>query len=202
MDAAGPATAAADVVGGGAPADGGSARNTLLGMPIPVAVGAAAALAALVVLVAVAFAVHFARRRGARPPSLSRVEHAPSSASGSGSASSRPASSARKDKAGAADRTAGAGAASTSDVASSSAAASSLESPVKRKPDAVRVSAGGAAAGVEMGWGRWYELAELEVATGGFCAENVVGEGGYGTVYRGVLAGGEVVAVKDLFDHK
>jgi hypothetical protein len=55
---------------------------------------------------------------------------------------------------------------------------------------------------VEMGWGRWYDLAELEVATGGFCAENVVGEGGYGTVYRGVLAGGEVVAVKDLFDHK
>jgi hypothetical protein len=55
---------------------------------------------------------------------------------------------------------------------------------------------------MEMGWGRWYDLTELEVATGGFCPENVVGEGGYGTVYRGILAGGEVVAVKDLFDHK
>ncbi|CAL4921637.1 unnamed protein product [Urochloa decumbens] len=207
MDAAGPASsAAADVgSGSGAPADGGGAKTSLvLGMPAPVAAGAAAALAALVVLAAVAVAAYFARRRGARPPSLSRVEHAPSSsASGSGSGSSRPASSARKDKAGGADRGAGAAeaCASSSDVASSSAAASSLESPVKRKAEAVRF-AGEAAAGVEMGWGRWYELAELEVATGGFCAENVVGEGGYGTVYRGVLAGGEVVAVKDLFDHK
>ena len=185
--------------------DTAAARTShLLGMPVPVAAGAAAALAALVVLAAVAAAAYFARRRAAGRPSLSRVEHAPSSASGSGSGSSRPASSARKDKAGnGADRVAGAGAgASTSDAASSSAAASSLESPVKRKAaEAVR-AAGGAAAGVEMGWGRWYELAELEVATGGFCAENVVGEGGYGMVYRGVLAGGEVVAVKDLFDHK
>ncbi|CAL4929957.1 unnamed protein product [Urochloa decumbens] len=205
MDAAGPASSAAADVGGGAPADGvggGSKTSLVLGMPAPVAAGAAAALAALVVLAAVAVAAYFARRRGARPPSLSRVEHAPSS-SASGSGSSRPASSARKDKAGAADRGAGAAeaCASSSDVASSSAAASSLESPVKRKAEAVRF-AGEAAAGVEMGWGRWYELAELEVATGGFCAENVVGEGGYGTVYRGVLAGGEVVAVKDLFDHK
>ncbi|PUZ42052.1 hypothetical protein GQ55_9G553100 [Panicum hallii var. hallii] len=200
MDAAGPASASADVgSGSGAPADagGGGARTSLLlGMPVPVAAGAAAALAALVVLAAVAAAAgYLARRRGAGAPALSRVEHAPSSASGSGSGSSHPASSARKDKPGAgADRVTGAAAdagASTSDAASSSAAASSLESPVKRK-----------AAGVEMGWGRWYELAELEVATGGFCAENVVGEGGYGTVYRGVLAGGEVVAVKDLFDHK
>ncbi|PVH32990.1 hypothetical protein PAHAL_9G542800 [Panicum hallii] len=200
MDAAGPASASADVgSGSGAPADagGGGARTSLLlGMPVPVAAGAAAALAALVVLAAVAAAAgYLARRRGAGAPALSRVEHAPSSASGSGSGSSRPASSARKDKPGAgADRVTGAAAgagASTSDAASSSAAASSLESPVKRK-----------AAGVEMGWGRWYDLAELEVATGGFCAENVVGEGGYGTVYRGVLAGGEVVAVKDLFDHK
>ncbi|OEL34123.1 putative receptor-like serine/threonine-protein kinase [Dichanthelium oligosanthes] len=207
MDAAGPASsAAAAEVGSGAPADGGggtrssTSASVILGMPVPVAAGAAAALAALVVLAAVAAAVYFARRRGAGSPSLSRVEHAPSSASGSGS--SRPASSARKDKpVGAADRRAGA---STSDVASSSAAASSLESPLKRKADAAAraVGGGGAAAGVEMGWGRWYDLAELEVATGGFCAENVVGEGGYGTVYRGVLAGGEVVAVKDLFDHK
>nr|CAB3496576.1 unnamed protein product [Digitaria exilis] len=206
MDAAGPAASAAAVAddavsGAGAPADGG-ARSSILGMPVPVAAGVVAALAVLVVLAAVASAVYFARRRGARPPSLSRVEHAPSSVSGSGS--SRPVSSARKDKpaGGGVERVAGAGA-SSSDVASSSAAASSLESPVKRKAEAGRVAGGGgAAAGVEMGWGRWYELAELEVATGGFCPENVVGEGGYGTVYRGVLAGGEVVAVKDLFDHK
>ncbi|KAF8718344.1 hypothetical protein HU200_025323 [Digitaria exilis] len=208
MDAAGPAASAAavadDAVGGGrAPADGGARSSSILGMSVPVAAGVGSALAVLVVLAAVAAAVYFARRRGARPPSLSRVEHAPSSVSGSGSGSSRPASSARKDKptgVSGADRIAGAGA-SSSDVASSSAAASSLELPVKRKAEAGRI-VGGAAAGVEMGWGRWYDLAELEVATGGFCPENVVGEGGYGTVYRGVLAGGEVVAVKDLFDHK
>jgi hypothetical protein len=167
-------------------------------MPVAVASAAAAALVVLLVLSAVAAAVFFARTRGARPPSLSRVEHAPSSASGS----SRAASSARKEKVGA-DQVAEPGAAS-SGVASSSAAASSLESPVKRKAEAVRVGGGGAAAGVEMevGWGRWYDLTELEIATGGFCPANVVGEGGYGTVYRGILAGGEVVAVKDLFDHK
>jgi hypothetical protein len=73
-----------------------------------------------------------------------------------------------------------------------------VDSPVKRKMG--RIS--GAAPGVEMGWGRWYELEELEAATGGFREANVVGEGGYGTVYRGVLADGEVVAVKFLFDHK
>ncbi|XP_066396484.1 probable receptor-like serine/threonine-protein kinase At4g34500 [Miscanthus floridulus] len=204
MDAADSGVGAAQADGGGSS----SKTSSLLGMPVPVAVAAAAALVALLVLSAVAAAVFFARRRGARPPSLSRVEHAPSSAFGSSRAAS---SSARKEKVGADQGAAGAGAATatatSSGVAISSAAASSLESPVKRKAEAVAVRAVGgcgAAAGVEMemGWGRWYDLTELEVATGGFCPENVVGEGGYGTVYRGILAGGEVVAVKDLFDHK
>ncbi|XP_062216302.1 probable receptor-like serine/threonine-protein kinase At4g34500 [Phragmites australis] len=172
------------------------AGTSLLGLPVPAAGAAAAALIVLLVFAAAAAAAFFARRRGAKPTSLSRVEHAPSSGSGS----SRPAStSARKVKADAEAAEAGAGAgASSSDVASSSAAASSLESPARKKVE-IRV---GGAPGVEMGWGRWYELAELEAATGGFHKENVVGEGGYGTVYRGVLDGGEVVAVKDLFDHK
>ncbi|CAN0909886.1 Glucan endo-1,3-beta-glucosidase 7, partial [Linum grandiflorum] len=52
------------------------------------------------------------------------------------------------------------------------------------------------------GWGRWYGLKELEKATRGFAAENVVGEGGYGVVYRGVLADGSVVAVKNLLNNK
>ncbi|KAK3147900.1 hypothetical protein QOZ80_3BG0288170 [Eleusine coracana subsp. coracana] len=189
MDTAGPppvpSPAAADVSASGA-ADGGASRNnnsSLLGLPPAAAAAAAASIVVLLVLAAAGAAAFFARRRGTRPPSLSRVEHAPSSGS------SHPASSsARKEKV--------AVGGSSSDAASSSAAASSLESPARRKVVAeVRV-------GVEMGWGRWYDLAELEAATGGFRAENVVGEGGYGTVYRGVLAGGEVVAVKDLFDHK
>ena len=40
-----------------------------------------------------------------------------------------------------------------------------------------------------LGWGIWYTLRELEVFTNGFADENVIGEGGYGIVYRGVLRG-------------
>uniref|UniRef100_A0A2N9IQ47 non-specific serine/threonine protein kinase n=1 Tax=Fagus sylvatica TaxID=28930 RepID=A0A2N9IQ47_FAGSY len=53
-----------------------------------------------------------------------------------------------------------------------------------------------------IGWGRWYSLKELEVATRGFDVDNVIGEGGYGIVYRGVLNDGSVVAVKNLLNNK
>lgn len=53
-----------------------------------------------------------------------------------------------------------------------------------------------------IGWGRWYSLGELEMATRGFAEENVIGEGGYGIVYRGVLQDGSVVAVKNLLNNK
>ena len=53
-----------------------------------------------------------------------------------------------------------------------------------------------------IGWGRWYGLKELEIATRGFSGENVIGEGGYGIVYRGVLQDGSVVAVKNLLNNK
>ncbi|KAL8156319.1 putative receptor-like serine/threonine-protein kinase At4g34500 [Apium graveolens] len=55
---------------------------------------------------------------------------------------------------------------------------------------------------VNIGWGRWYSLKELETATSCFAAENVIGEGGYGIVYRGVLSDGSVVAVKNLMNNK
>ncbi|XP_051147450.1 probable receptor-like serine/threonine-protein kinase At4g34500 isoform X1 [Andrographis paniculata] len=55
---------------------------------------------------------------------------------------------------------------------------------------------------VNLAWGRWYTLRELEVATNQFAAENVIGEGGYGVVYRGVLPDGSVVAVKNLSNKK
>jgi len=45
-------------------------------------------------------------------------------------------------------------------------------------------------------------LKELEMATKGFRAENVIGEGGYGVVFRGVLQDGSVVAVKKLLNNK
>lgn len=53
-----------------------------------------------------------------------------------------------------------------------------------------------------IGWGRWYSLKELEAATNRFSADNVIGEGGYGVVYRGVLPDGSVVAVKNLLNNK
>lgn len=56
--------------------------------------------------------------------------------------------------------------------------------------------------GLKMGWGRWYSLAELKLATRGFADENVIGEGGYGIVYRGILQDGSAVAVKKLLNNK
>lgn len=52
-----------------------------------------------------------------------------------------------------------------------------------------------------LGWGRWYSLNELEIATSNFTPENVIGEGGYGIVYRGVVRDG-FVAVKNLLNNK
>ncbi|KAK6941407.1 Serine-threonine/tyrosine-protein kinase, catalytic domain [Dillenia turbinata] len=41
-----------------------------------------------------------------------------------------------------------------------------------------------------------FTYAELEIATGGFSESNFLAEGGYGSVHRGVLPDGQVVAVK------
>uniref|UniRef100_J3LLL4 non-specific serine/threonine protein kinase n=1 Tax=Oryza brachyantha TaxID=4533 RepID=J3LLL4_ORYBR len=191
MDAAGPpppAVGSVDVSGGGA--DSG-ARTSFFGLSTWGAAAAAAAILVLVLVAAATARLFARRRRGAKHLSISRVEHAPSSGS------LRPTSTPKEKDYVDAEVGAGTGT-SSSDVASSSgAAASYLESPVRRKPE--RISC---AAAMDMGWGRWYDLEELEAATGGFGVQNVVGEGGYGTVYRGVLAGGEVVAVKNLLDHK
>ncbi|KAE8656253.1 Proline-rich receptor-like protein kinase PERK12 [Hibiscus syriacus] len=43
---------------------------------------------------------------------------------------------------------------------------------------------------------RWFTHAELELATGGFSQANFLAEGGFGSVYRGVLPDGQAVAVK------
>ncbi|KAF5468239.1 hypothetical protein F2P56_012406 [Juglans regia] len=53
-----------------------------------------------------------------------------------------------------------------------------------------------------LGWGHWYTLRELEVSTNGFADENVIGEGGYGIVYRGVLEDNNMVAVKNLLNNR
>ncbi|OIW04857.1 hypothetical protein TanjilG_13697 [Lupinus angustifolius] len=51
-----------------------------------------------------------------------------------------------------------------------------------------------------VGLGRWYTLRELQVATDWLSESNVIGKGGYGIVYRGILPDGTKVAVKNLFN--
>ncbi|KAG6538729.1 probable serine/threonine-protein kinase At1g01540 [Zingiber officinale] len=53
-----------------------------------------------------------------------------------------------------------------------------------------------------LGWGHWYTLRELEEATDGLAPDNVIGEGGYGIVYRGVLADNTTVAIKNLLNNR
>ncbi|PQM38797.1 hypothetical protein Pyn_09916 [Prunus yedoensis var. nudiflora] len=45
-------------------------------------------------------------------------------------------------------------------------------------------------------------MRELEAATNGPCKENVIGEGGYGIVYSGILSDGTKVAVKNLLNNR
>lgn len=52
-----------------------------------------------------------------------------------------------------------------------------------------------------LGWGHWFTLRDLEQATNRFSKENVLGEGGYGVVYRGNLINGTPVAVKKLLNN-
>ncbi|KAH6833047.1 Protein kinase superfamily protein [Perilla frutescens var. hirtella] len=52
-----------------------------------------------------------------------------------------------------------------------------------------------------LGWGHWFTLRDLESATNKFSKDNVIGEGGYGIVYRGQLINGMIVAVKRLLNN-
>ncbi|KAK4487813.1 hypothetical protein RD792_005493 [Penstemon davidsonii] len=53
-----------------------------------------------------------------------------------------------------------------------------------------------------LGWGRWYTLRELEAASNGLSDENVIGEGGYGIVYYGLLADNTRIAIKNLLNNR
>ncbi|KAK4783435.1 hypothetical protein SAY86_007809 [Trapa natans] len=52
-----------------------------------------------------------------------------------------------------------------------------------------------------LGWGHWFTLRDLEIATDRFSKDNVIGEGGYGVVYRGYLVNSTSVAVKKLLNN-
>ncbi|KAJ7980468.1 Kinase family protein [Quillaja saponaria] len=53
----------------------------------------------------------------------------------------------------------------------------------------------------QLGWGHWFTLRDLELATNRFSKENVIGEGGYGVVYQGHLVNGSSIAVKKLLNN-
>ncbi|KAB5555920.1 hypothetical protein DKX38_006829 [Salix brachista] len=53
----------------------------------------------------------------------------------------------------------------------------------------------------QLGWGHWFTLRDLELATNRFSKENVLGEGGYGVVYQGHLINGTPVAVKKILNN-
>ncbi|KAI4385083.1 hypothetical protein MLD38_003145 [Melastoma candidum] len=52
-----------------------------------------------------------------------------------------------------------------------------------------------------LGWGHWFTLRDLQLATNNFATQNVLGEGGYGVVYQGRLVNGTEVAVKKLLNN-
>ncbi|KAK3140479.1 hypothetical protein QOZ80_5AG0401590 [Eleusine coracana subsp. coracana] len=52
-----------------------------------------------------------------------------------------------------------------------------------------------------LGWGHWFTLRDLELATNRFSKDSVIGEGGYGVVYRGRLSNGTPVAVKKILNN-
>ncbi|GFY92504.1 protein kinase superfamily protein [Actinidia rufa] len=53
-----------------------------------------------------------------------------------------------------------------------------------------------------LGWGWVYTLRELEAAMNGLSDGNVISEGGYGIVYRNVLANHTLVVVKNLLNNR
>ncbi|XP_062206426.1 probable receptor-like protein kinase At2g42960 [Phragmites australis] len=52
-----------------------------------------------------------------------------------------------------------------------------------------------------LGWGHWFTLRDLESATDRFAKSNVLGEGGYGVVYKGRLMNGTEIAVKKILNN-
>ncbi|KAF5444718.1 hypothetical protein F2P56_033826 [Juglans regia] len=47
---------------------------------------------------------------------------------------------------------------------------------------------------------KWFQVSELEQATNGFSQRNLIGQGSFGVVYKGTLADGTLVAVKQILD--
>uniref|UniRef100_A0A1D1XML0 non-specific serine/threonine protein kinase n=1 Tax=Anthurium amnicola TaxID=1678845 RepID=A0A1D1XML0_9ARAE len=55
--------------------------------------------------------------------------------------------------------------------------------------------------GFQCGQKYYFSIEQIEVATNGFDPANKIGQGGFGTVYKGLLEDGTLVAVKQLSSH-
>nr|XP_043619208.1 cysteine-rich receptor-like protein kinase 10 [Erigeron canadensis] len=75
---------------------------------------------------------------------------------------------------------------------------SALSSLLKRHHSAKLAQTGSAEMEISTVGSIQFDLRTIEAATKNFCIENKIGEGGFGPVYKGVLANGMEVAVKRL----
>ncbi|KAL6909521.1 hypothetical protein ACP4OV_001802 [Aristida adscensionis] len=71
-----------------------------------------------------------------------------------------------------------------------------------RHPCEVFVDASGDTRRTAFGQLKTFAFQELEIATGNFSEKNVLGQGGFGKVYKGMLLDGTMVAVKRLTDYR
>lgn len=55
---------------------------------------------------------------------------------------------------------------------------------------------------IQLGQIKRFSVREMQLATDNFSESNVIGQGGYGKVYRGVLTDDTRVAVKRLMDYR
>ncbi|KAL2922290.1 hypothetical protein RDABS01_013781 [Bienertia sinuspersici] len=76
-----------------------------------------------------------------------------------------------------------------------------IGSPMGDKPISAPSPLSGLPEISRLGWGHWFTLRDLDVATDHFSKQNVIGEGGYGVVYRGELINGTPVAIKRLLNN-
>lgn len=76
-------------------------------------------------------------------------------------------------------------------VSSSFISSVDLHSPLMALPDQFS----------HLEWGHWFTLRELQLATNFFSDDHIIGDGGYGIVYKGDLINGTQVAIKKLHNH-
>ncbi|CAM0879136.1 unnamed protein product [Alopecurus aequalis] len=68
----------------------------------------------------------------------------------------------------------------------------------RRRKSSTQDDGAGASGRGDDRWSLFIDLPVLEAATGGFSDDNLLGRGGFGPVYKGVLEGGQEIAVKRL----